>query len=135
MLFDLNVSWLAILLAALAYMVMSMIWFHPKMFGEKWARSVGIGLEYLKPDTKSIVAEAFLALIVAFVLALFIDWTGSLTSWNGAVIGFWAFIGFVLTTQYSQVIWSKKPLQAFILEAGCMLATLIIMGALIGMLS
>jgi hypothetical protein len=135
MVFGAHVSWPAVLLAGLAHMFVGMIWFHPKIFGNEWAESLDLRREDMEHSPKILGIEFLLGLLLAFVLALFIDWTTSLTSWEGASVGFWAALGFILTTLFSQVIWSKKPLKTFLIEAGSALTSLIVMGAIIGTLT
>jgi hypothetical protein len=47
-------------------------------------------------------------------------------------VGFLAWIGFVATTQISEVIWGEAPFKLFLLETGCKLLILLAMGGILG---
>ncbi|MDE0590180.1 DUF1761 domain-containing protein [Halocynthiibacter sp. C4] len=39
-----NVSWLAVIVGAVAAFLVGWLWYSPKLFGEKWAEGVGVSL-------------------------------------------------------------------------------------------
>lgn len=140
--YDFDVSWIAVFVAAIADMVIGMTWYNPKIFGEMRMKALNETCNMPNasaacpgPGAKELISGFLVALLTAFVLALFIGWTASETSWEGAVIGFFAALGFIVTTHYSGVIWSKKPLTAFYIDAAYSLIALTIMGGLIGLIS
>lgn len=51
------------------------------------------------------------------------------------MIGFLMWLGFVFTMLFSFALWEKRPMELFYMNAGCMLLTLVLMGAAIGALS
>lgn len=134
MLYGMHVSWLAVILAAVAQQVIGMVWYNPKVFGGVWAESLGMKIESLKCTTTQWISSVVIALVTAFVLALFIDWTGAGNLWEGAIIGLWAAIGFNVVPHYSAVVWAKKPVQTYIIDASCEVVIFVVMGAIIGAL-
>lgn len=132
---NVHLSVIAIVVAAFAKYVIGMIWYHPKVFGTPWAESLHLRMEGMKPEAKDLISAGVIALVSAFVLALFIDWTAALTSLEGAQVGFWAALGFIATTKYSHVIWTKSPLRVFFIDVGYCFVAYIIMGALISTLT
>ncbi len=135
MMFDLSISWLAVLLAAIASGFVGWFWYNPKVFGTIWAESQGFNLNELKMESTDMVKEFVSSLVTAFVLALFYDWTGGNGIKDGLLIGFWAAIGFQATCMYSGVIWAKTPLKTYLINTGAALITLLVMGAVISLLS
>lgn len=130
-----DISWLAVLVGAIAQMGLGMLWYHPSVFGHTWATSLGFKMEMMEPKLADFAAAAIVAFITSLTMALFVDWTDSQTSLSGAGLGFSAGLGFVVTRLYSQVIWAKRPLVAFLIDSGNSLATLTLVGSLIGMLT
>lgn len=133
--FELSVSWLAVLLAAAAGFLAGWYWYHPKVFGTAWAKSVGFNIADMKCESSDLLKGFANNLLIAFVLALFFNWTGGRGLWDGAVIGFWSAIGFVATSHIAGVIWEKRPMTTFWITTGGSLFALVIMGAVIGLIS
>lgn len=135
MMFDLSISWLAVFIATLSSGFVGWFWYNPKVFGTAWADSQGFQLESLKMHPLDLAKEMGSSLITAIVLAMFYDWSGSQGLWDGLVIGFWAGLGFVATSQFSAVIWAKLPLKTYLINAGAAIVTLMVMGAIIGLIT
>lgn len=130
-----SISWTAVLLAGVAGFLSGWFWYHPKVFGAAWAKSLGLDMSNMKCETSDLLKGFLNTLFTAFVLALFYHWTGGNGLWNGAVIGFWAAIGFAATSHMSGVIWEKRPLETFWITTGGCIFSLVIMGAVIGLIS
>jgi len=47
-------------------------------------------------------------------------------------VGFCVWLGFVVTTQISSVIWGKMPFQLFLINTGAKLLSFLVMGGIIG---
>ncbi|HEV8354529.1 MAG TPA: DUF1761 domain-containing protein [bacterium] len=125
--------WLPVIVAAVAQMVLGFIWYGP-LFGKTWA-----GL--MKMDTTQadrsaltrIYAWSFVgSLVTAFVLDQFVRWTGATTAAAGATIGFWAWLGFVATVTAASVLYERRPTALYLLNNGYQLASLLVMGAILG---
>lgn len=135
MMFDLSISWLAVVLAAAANGLVGSFWYSPQAFGTAWAESLGMDIKTLKPEPIQLLKMFLTALALAFGIALFYDWTAGSSIWDGAVIGFWAAVLFIVPSQYSGVIWANVPLTAFLINATGSVVGLTVMGAIIGLLS
>jgi uncharacterized membrane protein YagU involved in acid resistance len=135
MMFDLSISWIAVVLAAVANGLVGSFWYSPQAFGTAWAESLGFDIKNMKMDTLQLVKMFATSLVFAFGIALFYDWTGSSTIWDGAVTGFWAALLFIVPSQYSGVIWANLPLTTFLINAGGSLVCMTVMGIVIGLLS
>ena len=71
------------------------------------------------------------ALVMAYVLAHFVQVGGAATMMGGATIGFWVWLGFIATTTLSGLLWEKKPLNLYFLNNGYYLVLLLVNGALL----
>ena len=71
------------------------------------------------------------ALVMSYVLAVFITLTNSTTALIGAMVGFWAWLGFVATTMLQDVLYEKKNKQVATLNLGYNLVVLIVNGVIL----
>lgn len=128
-----DINFLAVIAAAILYFIIGMIWYSPQLFGTKWMEMTKINPEECKKGMKSAMAGAFVVgLVMAFVLAHFINVSNATTALDGAKVGFWAWLGFGATIPFSAVLWEKKPLNLYFIHTLCILVGLLAMGALLG---
>ncbi len=129
-----HVNYGAVIVAAIVNMVIGFIWYSPGVFGKTWMSLTGKRMEDMRSRAGTTYAGAFVtALITAWILARFISLTGAQTMTRGAVIGFWAWLGFIATTTLGDVLFGGRPIKLYYLTNGYYLVSLIIMGALLGM--
>lgn len=125
--FEINL--LAVLLAAVASMVVGFAWYSPMLFGKPWMKLMGIKSADMKSAQKKMMPMyglSFLgALLMAFVLSQF-----------GATLmtAFWAWVGFVMPVQMTDVIFGSKKWMLFAINTGYQLTSLIVMGVVLGLL-
>ena len=131
--FDINYS--AVLLAAAAHIIIGFAWYSPQLFGEKWMKLSGVPKEALEKEKKKMPQKtivAFIAaLVMAYVLAHIIKFSDSATLVDGAIAGFWSWLGFIATTTLSVVLWQGKSVKLYILDNGHYLISLLVMGAIL----
>ena len=128
--FDLN--FLAILLAAVLYFVIGMVWYSPQLFGKAWMEAHPGRDEDMKCCYKSMVGTFVLGLVIAYVMDLVLDWINLGNARDGALCAFWLWLGFVATTHFSGVLWERKPLKSYLIHMGYLLIAFISMGAVLG---
>lgn len=126
-----DVNLWAVLVSAVLTIVIGSFWYSPLLFGKIWMDANGIKEEEMKGAYKAYLGALISSLLTAYVLGVFINWIGADNALQGAFIGFLAWLGFVATTQFSAVLWEKKPLKLYGIHAGAMLINLIVMGALL----
>lgn len=132
----LDINWIEIITAAVAAMVLGFLWYGP-IFGKQWIKLTGMTEAKIKEAkakgmTKQYVLMTISALVMAYVLAMFIDKISANTLTMGAIVGFWAWLGFAATVQLSKVLWGDTSYELYCLETGYYLASLVLMGAIIG---
>ena len=133
------INLLPIVAAGIAGTAINTIWYTPKVFGNAIAR--------LKPKVSSgnpkginrfyllVVSN----LIIAYVLAQFIGFattgmnlTGTIT--DGALVGAWAWIGFIATTSILEISYDKIGLEGWTIKSGQYLVSMIVMGVILTIL-
>ena len=129
-----RINYLAVVASAAAYWVLGAVWYGvfsgPFVALMRWtpedvarAEAGGAGLQ---------VAVAFLcSLVLAYVLAHFVKFTGAEGAWQGAQAGFWLWLGFVATTNLNTVLFEFRPLGLYLINNGYHLVAMLGMGALL----
>lgn len=128
-----GVSWVAVIVAAAALIVIGFIWYLPQVFGTRWAALSGRPLPQIgQVPPMTYVAGVVTALVTAYVLALIEQGLGVKGLTDGAVVGFLAWLGFVATTSYGTVLWEGRQPAYWAINAGNVLVAFVVMGAIIG---
>lgn len=135
---DINI-W-AVLLATVSSMVVGMVFYTPKVFGNYWMKLVGHDEESMAKanPVAPIVATVFLSALTAWVLAGagFIAWKfygGSfLVSVLITALILWA--GFTAARFTVHDLFDRRPWQLTVLNAGHELITISLMGLIIGLM-
>lgn len=129
-----NINYLAVLVAAIINMAVGYAWYGP-LFGKMWMKLTGRTKESMEKDKKEmpkVMVSMFVgALVMSFVLAHFVIAGGAVEAVTGAMIGFWAWLGFVATTMLQDVLYEKKDKQLAAINLGYNLMVLLINGALL----
>lgn len=121
----LEVDYLSVLIAGIVSMLLGGIWYHTSCFGKKWAAAHNYDISCLKGDFWSYLLALINSLIIAWMFAVFYNALG-ISSLLGAIwLAFLTWFGFVATTQFSGVVWAKKPLNAYFIDAGFFLCALL----------
>lgn len=133
---QLDVNWIAIIVAAIAAFALGALWYSNAMFARQWMAAHGHTPEKLAAMQSSMgktYAFSFVTyLITAMVIALLIGLTGGASLVGGIVIAVLAWLGFGFAIGLNGNLFSGKPASAFMIDAGYQLIYMIIMGAIIG---
>lgn len=133
---DVTINYIAVVVAALlGGMALGFIWYGP-LFGKQWMKVVEIDQKKIDAAKKKGMGKTYAlstlgALIMAYVLAHFINYAQATTVVAGLQVGFWAWLGFVATTMLNNVLFGNKSWKAYQIEAGYQLVALLIMGAVL----
>lgn len=127
------------LLISVILFILGFLWYGP-VFGKLWMKLSKIpALEIAKAKKKgmkgmwkSMVLNFIGNFIMIYVLAGFISILGVTSAYQGAVIGFWVWLGFfACTTLLGGVLWENKPWGLFALNGLYWLVMLKLSGFLI----
>src|SRR5688500_2680565 len=100
---EVEVSWLAVILAAVVSMVVGMVWYAKPVFGTIWSKATGLSDEQQKKGaTNAIVWSFVLAVVMAYVLAHVTELSRSYFGNSGMEAGlstaFWLWLGISMTS-------------------------------------
>lgn len=128
-----DVNYWAVLVAALANMVIGAIWYNPRAFGTAWMRLTGRTMaDAQQQNARTAYLLTFLAaLLAAYVLSLFVDFTRAANLAAGAWTGILLWLGLVATTGLANFVFEGKPWSLYAIVYGHHLVALAVMGAIV----
>ncbi|MBI3049906.1 MAG: DUF1761 domain-containing protein [Acidobacteria bacterium] len=131
-----QVNYVAVFVAAVAGLIVGMLWYLPMTFGAHWAslvrRYTGLSDEDLRPDPPRHLSMWFVgAILNAAVLAALARGVGADTAPQGAMLGIAAWIGFGATFSSWPVIFARQPWDLWAVNNGAFLLMQAVMGAVV----
>ncbi len=125
-----------LLLAAASSFMIGAAWYSPSLFGNSWQKLVGLSDETIKEANMPLIfGLAFiLMLIIASFISLFVEiamMMGS-TAIYGAMAGAFLCLVLVIPAFGVNYLFARRPLPLFLIDAGYMLVSFIVMGFIIG---
>jgi hypothetical protein len=140
---DVNINWVAILLATLSSMVVGSIWYAKPVLGRLWMKLAGIDEKKMERDAaKDMPRIMGIALIVSFLTAYVIAHVAALskaffdvsTLEAGLTTAFWLWLGISATSLIVHDIFERRPGQLTLLNVVHQFFMLSAMGLIIGLL-
>ncbi len=120
---NVEVNLIAVLAASVATMIIGALWYSPLLFGNLWIKLTGMSKEKInKMKKEGKVGRsyfwAFIASIVSMcVLSLFVRYAGASSFGDGLIIGFYAWLGFMVPLSLNNVLWGGDSIKLFFLNA------------------
>ncbi|MGV8142346.1 MAG: DUF1761 domain-containing protein [Candidatus Pacearchaeota archaeon] len=133
---NLSINLWGVLGATVVAYIIGFLWFGP-IFGKQWIKlSKMSASDIAKAKQKSMAKPMILnfigTFIMAFVFAQLINLVGISTAGQGAVLGFWLWLGFFASsTLLGSVLWEGKSWSLYVLTAAYWLVNLKVMGFLL----
>lgn len=130
-----KINYPAVIVAAVIHFILGGLWYGP-LFGKKFLEII----QWTPAQQEEIVARthwttyliAFISsLILCYILAHFIQYTGATGVAGGMQTAFWLWLGFVATTQIATVLFEQRKLGLYLLNIGYQLVAGLICGALL----
>lgn len=138
---NVEVNYLAVLLAAVSSMVVGAVWYLPAVFGATWSRLSGKKMVDKADGAKAGAAYGitFVAsLTTSYVLAHVVFLSNSFFKHSylrdSLTTAFWLWLGFTAARLLVHDLFEDRPKKLFLLNAGHELFTLMIMALIIGLL-
>lgn len=138
---EVEISAVAVLLAAFSAMVVGSVWYANAVFGKDWRKLLKLSKEKEKQmANKAILRAVFTSIVSAYILAYLIEIAVVYFSDRSELsvsisIAFLVWLGFYLSHMYMQDAFEQRPGKLTAINAGNMLATLLVMGAVIGLVA
>jgi hypothetical protein len=111
-----TINYWAVAVCTIINMILGGLWYSPILFGTTWVKLMGLDFDKMKTDPnfeknaqKGYILSSICHLIMAIIMAHFIEYTHASGSWfDGLKIGFCCWLGFTLTTMLPNHIFSKN---------------------------
>ena len=138
-----HIHLIGILLAAIASMILGMVWYSPVLFGVPWMKYVGMTPEVMNeakkdPAIKKRINLGYLgtfifALLAAYILGLFLKNMFVPSIVDAIRIGFFAWLGFVAPSMSGEYLFNTKPKpwHLYAINAGYWFVSLLLMSAIL----
>lgn len=129
---EVNINLAATLVAALLSMVVGFMWYSTAVFGSQWMKETGLKMKDVQegPGVGYALTMAG-ALVEAFVLAHFIDFTAATTWVDGVMTALWVWVGFVAYALGVNYIFAKRSFNLWLIDSGYFLVLFVLQGALL----
>ncbi|MBT4384837.1 DUF1761 domain-containing protein [Candidatus Peregrinibacteria bacterium] len=132
---EIYVNYIAVILSAVAAMIIGSIWYSPLVFGKAWMKLAGVKEpkkdEANKQMLKGMGLGLVTMLVMAYVLARFMDIMVVVDS-NGALeMSLWLWLGFMLPLTLGSFLWEGKDVKLSFLNAAYWLVTLEVMALIL----
>lgn len=121
----------AVLVAALIQWVLGALWYS-LFFAKPWMALVGhTPGERPKGAVVAMVSSFIGGLLLSFILAHVVLWSGADTVHRGAFIGGICWLGFIAAPLFAQHLYEKRSFKLFAINTGYWLVALLISGVLL----
>lgn len=136
---NVEVNYLAVLLATLSSFVVGMIWYSKGLFGTSWGKMVGLSEKQQKEGMPKAMGMAFVsAFLMAYVLAhvayLSNSFYGNSFLYDSLCTAFWLWLGISASTIVTHDAFEQRRKKLTLMNVGNQLVTLLAMGLIIGLL-
>ncbi len=132
---NVEVSLWPVIISAIAVFVLGGLWYSPMVLGKQWMKAIGKTKEELEAGggKAMFITPIIGSLIMAYVLAHFLQYAEAVTTWEGILTGFWVWLGFVATTMATNMTFAPgaNKMKLFTINAGYHLVSLLIMGVIL----
>jgi len=124
-----DINLFAVLIASVFHIVLGLIWFHPKLFGNEWSKLTG---KDLKPSSFWIIPGIIGHFLMSFVLVILIKLASSNNGIGGLIIGLLVWIGFIVPMEIGELVWEKIPFRLFLIRIGNQFVGMAVSGFILG---
>ncbi len=133
MLNEIIISYWGVLVAAVASFIIGAIWY-TLLFGKTWVKLSGVEMGKGKSPAMLYIINFVATLIIAWVLAHTIKYSGAGTSVDALMVGFFTWLGyFALATLLGSILWEGKPFKLYLINAGYWLVNIEVMSLILAL--
>ena len=130
------VNLLAVVGAAVANMVVGMLWYSPAVFGKMWMGLSGLNTQKMNEMKRKGMAKSYLisfagALVMSYVLAVFLGYSTAANVSEALQVAFWLWLGFIATTMLGSILWESKPTKLYLLNVLHYLISMFVMSVIL----
>jgi hypothetical protein len=130
---DMHFNFLVVLVSGIVTMAVGALWYSPVLFAKQWMALNNMSADDMKNvNPAPMYAQTFVATLISYVvLAMAIQLTNATTIVDGMKTGFWIWLGFMTTLQFSSNVFSRVKIQGYFLDTSYQLVATLAAGALL----
>jgi hypothetical protein len=126
------INYLALVAATVAKGALGWLWYSPPLFLKPWMRLTGVTDAQMKAGMgRALAVEVVGNFVMAFVLVHAVHYAGAHGAAQGAAVGFFNWLGFVLVVALAAAAYEMRPLALVAINTGYQLLGLLVMGAIV----
>lgn len=133
---EISVNYMAVLLAAVASYAFGVLWHSPLGFSKYWMKLMDMTPERWRSlsltPAQAMLIGFVMTLLFSYVLAHFVALVSAFSLTLSFQLGFWVWLGFVVTTLANGWLWEGKSVRLFVFNAVYQLISIEIMAAILG---
>lgn len=134
---DVEINYLAVVLAMLSSLVVGSVWYAQAVFGKTWMKLAKIdpkknGGSVFKPIAITIVVSLITAYVLAHVSYLSNQFFGNSFMQDSLTTAFWMWLGFTAARFVTHDAFEGRPLKLTTINLGNEFVTIMLMGLIIG---
>jgi hypothetical protein len=136
---DTTINLIPVVIAGVINMILGALWYSPYVLGKLWMRSMGKTEEEIKQGSSGssigfvYVVNTIASLLFAYVLAHIIKFASITTFAEGVKVGFWVWLGFVVTTVIPGYMYESRPKMLYFIFISYQLISIAAMGGVLAM--
>jgi hypothetical protein len=134
---DIDINYLAVLVAAIAAYAVGAVWYSPIGFGKWWMKEMGLKKDEMHKmplsPTQAMTLGFVFTLLLSYVFAHFVVLVGVADVASALTLGFWAWLGFGFTTLSYSWLYEGKSVRLFLFNAAHLLVALLAMSLVYGL--
>jgi hypothetical protein len=135
---DVQINYLAVVLAMLSSMVVGSIWYAQSVFGKEWAKLAKVKIKtdtagMLKPIGITLVVSLITAFVLAYMTYISNQFLQNSFLQDALMTALWLWIGFTAARFITHDAFEGRPEKLTILNLGNEFVTIMLMGLIIGL--
>lgn len=111
--------------------VIGMLWYSPLLFGPMWMKALGKTKKQLRKPGPVMIINIAATFILSYILANAVILTQSRTALEGAAMGFFMWLGFVVTTNLAAYLFENRDMKLYYIYVAYQLIALSLSGAVL----
>lgn len=139
---NIEVNYLAVLIAGIASMIVGFIWYSPFLLGNPWMKEMGLTMEKMKKAQKqlgpmyalSFVLSLLTAYVLYHVIVMSMNYFHYPKLMTGLTSAVWMWLGFIMPVQATDMIFGGKTWKLFGINTGYQFVSLLAMGIVLGLM-
>ena len=133
---NIDVNYLAVLISAVISMIIGSLWYSPLLFGNAWVKAGRISKKAIEKAKARRMGKYYIiafigSLLMAFILAHFVQYVAANNFTEGMQTGFWLWSGFIVPVLLGSVLWENKHVKYYLINVTYWIVNLVIMGGIL----